>query len=514
MRYLFRSVSAPTEMVMDCAMAESEKNAVAAPMTPDERESFFAAIARHRRAARRVQWISQVCASLLALIVALLTAPLWYAVLGLAFDLVNFVVPTPDLIKLTTDLVFGLTDDPTSVSVGRWAFLTLMAALPGLILMSALMHTLSRVMKEALTSDAAMFIAHSPDVRSLNEQQFSNVVSEMAIAASLAPPRVLVSETDAVNAAAFGADDAQTTLVVSRGLLDSSSRAELQGVAAHLVGSIANGDLRIGTGIATLLSAFGIITALSRSFGDRQVATRLATLLRASLRFGSTKDDGELALMLANPFADADANRPASSTEELGSVSVVHPDSESAIYKGDKIPWRTLAWMPIVGPLVIAGFFGGVLCRLLLQPLLALSWRSRKYMADATAVRLTRDPETLASALQKIRGQPTASAFAAWLTHLTVVPTRLIGAKSLFGNGVLMTPSLDRRLKALGVLGAQVAVRSHRYLPLWAWLALLPISVLLIALMGFALYLLVLVSVAMSGLFTWLPAILLHALLR
>jgi hypothetical protein len=162
----------------------------------------------------------------------------------------------------------------------------------------------------------------------------------------------------------------------------------------------------------------------------------------------------------------------------------------------------------------MTGFFGGVLCKLLLQPLLALSWRQRKYMADATAVRLTRDPETLASALQKIRGLPTQSAFAAWITHMSVVPNRLIGSKSLFGTSALMTPSLDHRLKALGVLGAQVSLRAQQRLPIWKWLALLPIGLLLIGLMGLVLYLLMFVSAAMSGLFTGLPVIIIHAVLR
>jgi hypothetical protein len=302
-------------------------------------------------------------------------------------------------------------------------------------------------------------------------------------------------------------------VVISRGMLDSSTRAELQGVAAHLIGSIANGDLRIGTRVATLVGAFGLITMLSRSFGNARAARRVVRLLRASLRFGSSRDDGELALVLANPFDDSAANSTATAIAERAESSL-HSASASEIHKKEKIPWRTLAWMPIAGPLVMTGFFGGVLCKLLLQPLLALSWRSRKYMADATAVRLTRDPETLASALQKICGQPTPSAFAAWIAHMSLVPTRLIGARSLFGTSVMMTPSLDRRLKALGILGAHTSVRSHRDLPVWALLALLPIGLLLIGLMGFALYLLVFVSVAMSGLFTWMPALLIHALLR
>ena len=49
--------------------------------TPDERESFFAAIERHRRAAWQVSAVSFLGIGVLALILAWLTAPLFYAVI-------------------------------------------------------------------------------------------------------------------------------------------------------------------------------------------------------------------------------------------------------------------------------------------------------------------------------------------------------------------------------------------------------------------------------------------------
>ena len=179
------------------------------------------------------------------------------------------------------------------------------------------------------------------------------------------------------------------------------------------------------------------------------------------------------------------------------------------------MPWRTLAWMPLVGPLVISGFFGGLLCTMALGPLLALSWRSRKYLADATAVRLTRDPDALGSALERMRGAPVEGAFGAWISHLCVVPSGRIGARSILGGSIApMAPTLDRRLRALGRMGAAVAPRPGRTMSPLAWCFLVPVFSLVGILMCGVVFGLLYVSLALSGLFTWLPAVLLHALVR
>lgn len=465
------------------------------PFTPAERESFFASIERHRRAAVRVAWIGRFCAALLALVVAVLMAPLLYAVIGIVLDVVNLLVPMPDLIGTTTQTMSGLVDNIETVPARRWLCIALIAAIPGLVVMTLAWRTLGRLMREALGADASRLAAREMNPSVLAEQRFANVVAEMAIAAGLPPPRVLISDNDAVNAAAFGADGANASVVVTTGLLADSTRDELQGVAAHLVGSIANGDMRIGAQFATILGMFGLVAQLANAFTDREVARRFFRLLRRSLRPGSSAADGQLAMELTNPFEPA---QQASTPEDP-----------------DKIPWRTFAWMPLAGPLVISGFFGGLICMLLLGPLLALTWRRRKYMADATAVRLTRDPDTLGSALEKMRGAPVGGAFGAWIAHLCVMPSGLVGAKSILGSsGVPMSPALDKRLKALGVMGANVAPRSAQGIPFWGWCLLAPVIALLVLLMGVVVFGLLYVSAALSALFTWLPAVLVHALLR
>ena len=465
--------------------------------SPEERESFFASIARHRRAAFRFSLIADACAIALAFVVAMLLSPLCYAVLGLMLDLVNFVRPMPDLIGTVTDTVYALTDAPASVPVWRWLELALFAVIPGAVLMAMLLHTLSRLMREAMAGDASIHAARAPDLANLSEQRFANTVAEMAIAAALSPPRVWVTENEAVNAAAFGSSDGDANIVISTGLLAGASRAELQGVAAHLIGSIADGDIVIGVRVAALLGMFGLVAKLSQSMADREAARRLARLMLRSLRPGTGEADGQLAMLLTNPFDPQTI------------------DDSSPAKDSGKVPWRTLAWMPLAGPLVISGFFGGMLSMVLLGPLLSLSWRRRKYQADAIAVQLTRDPDTLGSALEKIRGTPVAGVFGAWIAHMSVVPSPLIGAESILGgSSVSMSPSLDRRLKALGLMGAHVALHGRAALPVWVRIVLAPVLILVAGLMAVVVLGLVYVSIALSGLFTWFPTVLLHAILR
>lgn len=468
------------------------------PFTAAERESFFESIARHQRAARRVSLLADACALLLAFVVAVLMSPLLYAVIGLVADVVNHVVPMPDVFGIASDAVLDLIDTMESVPIARWLKVAAIASLPGLAVIALAWRTLGRLMREAMASPAVGFESRPPHADVLAEQRFANVVAEMAIAAGVPAPRVLVTESAAVNAAAFGADASQASVVVTTGLLGEVDRAQLQGVAGHLVGSIANGDMAIGARVASVLGLFGLVAKLSESFGDRGAARRFAKLLRRSLRPGSSDADAALAMALTNPF------------HEEGK-----PAQERDFDTPGKVPWRTLAWMPLVGPLVISGFFGGLLCTAVLGPVLALGWRRRKYLADATAVRLTRDPDGLGGALAKLRGAPVEGGFGAWIAHLCVAPSGLIGARGILGGASMaMAPSLDRRLKALGLMGAQVSPRAGQGMPLAARLVLAPVLLLVGVLMGAVVLGLLYVSLALSGLFTWLPASLLHALIR
>jgi len=146
-----------------------------------------------------------------------------------------------------------------------------------------------------------------------------------------------------------------------------------------------------------------------------------------------------------------------------------------------------------------------------LGPLVSLAWRQRKYMADATAVRLTPDPDALAHALEKMSGA--GAPLTPWTAHLSVIQTAVARSGPLDASAVPMFPSVDRRLRALAKLGAHVS-RPPRRMPLPLVLVLAALSAVVGVLIALVLYLLVALSTALAMLFTGLPYAIIHLLLR
>jgi hypothetical protein len=157
----------------------------------------------------------------------------------------------------------------------------------------------------------------------------------------------------------------------------------------------------------------------------------------------------------------------------------------------------------------MTGFLGGMVTTFVLAPLLALAWRQRKYMADAIAVRLTRDPDGLARALAQMGGGVT---FAPWAAHLAVAESHARG--TWLGNSIMpMIPSASRRMRALQRLGAHVAPLPSGFpKPLLA--IMIPLAAVAGMLMPVAIVLTAWLCVALSMILTGLPVSMLHYLLR
>src|SRR5262249_38137278 len=151
---------------------------------------------------------------------------------------------------------------PGKVGVGQGLRLVLLAALPGLAWMALVLDAMRKVLGLCMAFDSNEVAARPPDPTVLAEQRFGNVVTEMAIAANLTPPRVFVVDSPVVDAVAFGADRQHATIAISQGLLALLNRAQMEGVAANLVASIADGDMRIGLRAALSLSLFALIARL------------------------------------------------------------------------------------------------------------------------------------------------------------------------------------------------------------------------------------------------------------
>ncbi|MEO6017749.1 MAG: M48 family metalloprotease [Polaromonas sp.] len=90
-----------------------------------------------------------------------------------------------------------------------------------------------------------------------SEEKFCNIVAELAIAASMRPPRpMVIDRVDAINAFACGWDEGDAVVAVTSGALDQLTRDELQGLVAHEFSHIREGDTRLNMRLAGMV--FGL----------------------------------------------------------------------------------------------------------------------------------------------------------------------------------------------------------------------------------------------------------------
>jgi len=171
--------------------------------------------------------------------------------------------------------------------------------------------------------------------------QLFNVVEEMKISAGLpAMPKIYIINEIAPNAFATGIKPENSAVAVTAGLLARLNRDELQGVIAHEVSHIVNRDVLFMTFAGIML---GSIVLISEVF------------LR-SLWFGGGRYSSK-------------------SSKSSGQGQMI---------------------------IMVVAIVFAILAPILAQLLYFAISRKREYLADASAVRYTRYPEGLASALEKI----------------------------------------------------------------------------------------------------------------
>jgi len=189
----------------------------------------------------------------------------------------------------------------------------------------------------------------SPQTTDLTERRLLNVVEEMAIASGTPVPAVYILDDEpAINAFAAGLTTSDAVVAVTRGTLEKLSRDELQGVVAHEFSHILNGDMRLNLRLTALL--FGILV-LGLTGRGILWSLRYTRVPRSS---GRNKNSG--GILAAIVFAGL--------------------------------------------ALLIIGYIGYFFGRLIQA---AVS-RQREYLADASAVQFTRNPNGIAGALKKIGG--------------------------------------------------------------------------------------------------------------
>jgi heat shock protein HtpX len=234
------------------------------------------------------------------------------------------------------------------------------------------------------------------------ERQFANVVEEMAIASGLSRPRIWIIPDDDPNAFATGSDPKAAHIAVTKGLLDTLSRDELQGVVAHEMAHVRNLDVRLMTLLAALVGVIAIISDVTMR------GLRFGGGSRSRAGGGGKKGGGAggLAILLI-------------------------------------VLWLiTVILAPIISRMLALGVS-----------------RKREYLADATGAQFTRNPGALASALEKIEhaDAPTRS-IKHGTAHLCIADPlgRRLTSKEGFVADMLAThPPMARRIARLKQMAYQ-----------------------------------------------------------
>ncbi len=231
------------------------------------------------------------------------------------------------------------------------------------------------------------------------QRMLENVVEEMAIAGGVPKPAVYVIPDSDPNAFATGPGPQKSSIAVTRGLLDSLNREELQGVVSHEMSHVKNYDIRLMTVVAALV---GSVLLLS-DWGRRG-------LWWGGGRRRSRDGGGSGALALV-----------------FFAVWLV-----------------SLILAPLIAQLVA----------------MSVS-REREYLADASGGELTRNPLALASALEKIDAAVTPTeSIKQGVAHLCIADPRgraLNEREGTWANLFSTHPPIAKRIALLKEMAYQAA---------------------------------------------------------
>lgn len=173
--------------------------------------------------------------------------------------------------------------------------------------------------------------------------ELHNIVENLSITAGIPKPRVFLIEDSSMNAFATGRNPNHAVVAVTTGLLDRLNKTELEGVIAHELAHIKNYDTLLQTVVVILV---GFVTIL-------------ADIFMRSLWFGGGR-----------------SRQDSQDRGQMGMIFLI-------------IGIIFIILSPIVATVIQ----------------LALS-RKREFLADASGALLTRYPEGLAQALEKISQSP------------------------------------------------------------------------------------------------------------
>ena len=113
------------------------------------------------------------------------------------------------------------------------------------------------------STEIVMSMNGAREVDRNEEPVLYHVVEDMAMVAQIPMPRVYVIDDPALNAFATGSNPQNAAVAATSGLLDIMNREELEAVIGHEVSHIRNLDIRISTIAVALASAITLLSSMA-----------------------------------------------------------------------------------------------------------------------------------------------------------------------------------------------------------------------------------------------------------
>ena len=183
-------------------------------------------------------------------------------------------------------------------------------------------------------------VSGAKEVDEVSAPQLMNVVKEMTLAANLPMPKVYLIDDSAPNAFATGRDPKHASIAVTTGLVEKLDREELQGVIGHEMSHVRNFDIRFSLIVGVLVGSIALLSDFFLRF----------TFWGGGRRSSRDRDGG-------------------------GGLQVI---------------------------MLIVAFVLAIIAPFIARMVQLAVSRQREYLADSSAVELTRNPYGLERALAKI----------------------------------------------------------------------------------------------------------------
>jgi heat shock protein HtpX len=213
----------------------------------------------------------------------------------------------------------------------------------GILIIAIIISVLMSLVSYYKADKVALWSTGAKEIKKEDNPYVYRMVENLCIASGMPTPKVHIIDSPALNAFATGRDPKHASIAVTTGLIETLENEELEGVIAHELSHIKNYDIRLMTVVVVLV---GIIALVGNFF-------------------------------LRMQFYGGGRHRSNRSGGNAGAIIMI-------------VGLVFLILSPIIAEIIK----------------LAIS-RKREYLADASSALLTRYPEGLARALEKISKSPT-----------------------------------------------------------------------------------------------------------